>query len=96
MGPSDSAEDYGIYLACIDLSAFVVSDSADTDGDEKDKEFEASNTWQAMEWWLASIAVHAPNSPVAIVGTHNDCTLPIHFQLTFVTVRTRERLSCYQ
>ena len=39
----------------------------------KEKESEASNTWQAMEWWLASIAVHAPNSPVAIVGTHNDC-----------------------
>ncbi|CAE7659045.1 pats1 [Symbiodinium pilosum] len=66
--------DYGIYLACIDLSAFNLADDSANEGDGmKEKESEASNTWQAMEWWLASIAVHAPNSPVAIVGTHNDC-----------------------
>eukprot|EP00913_Durusdinium_trenchii_P023729 g22287.t1 len=33
----------------------------------------STQTWDALEWWLASIAVHAPNSPVAIVGTHDDC-----------------------
>ena len=67
-------KDYGIYLACIDLAAFNRADDSANEGDGmKEKESEASNTWQAMEWWLASIAVHAPNSPVAIVGTHNDC-----------------------
>ena len=45
-------------------------------GVEEAKESEASDTWQALEWWLASIAVHAPNSPVAIVGTHDDCAGP--------------------
>jgi hypothetical protein len=36
----------------------------------------STQTWDALEWWLASIVVHAPNSPVAIVGTHEDCAEP--------------------
>ena len=43
-------------------------------GDDLEKDMEKSTqTWDALEWWLASIVVHAPNSPVAIVGTHDDC-----------------------
>lgn len=69
--------DYGIYLACIDLSSLSApesSDSLSSDLEKDEKETERSTqTWDALEWWLASIAVHAPNSPVAIVGTHDDC-----------------------
>lgn len=79
--------DYGIYLACIDLSAFNAV------GIEEMKESEASNTWQALEWWLASIAVHAPNSPVAIVGTHDDCLSQDSRRTVYAEVN--ERISAF-
>lgn len=66
--------DYGIYLACLDLSAVSMipvmsDDSVLVEGDTQG----AAQAWDALDWWLASLAVHAPNSPVAIVGTHDDC-----------------------
>ena len=64
-------EDYGIYLACIDLSTLSPGESSQS-APEEDSE-KSTQTWDALEWWLASIVVHAPNSPVAIVGTHDDC-----------------------
>ncbi|CAE7760870.1 Pip5kl1 [Symbiodinium necroappetens] len=79
--------DYGIYLACIDLSAFNAM------GVEEAKESEASDTWQALEWWLASIAVHAPNSPVAIVGTHDDCLSQDSRRTVYAEVN--ERISAF-
>lgn len=71
--------DYGIYLACIDLSSLRLPTEETGPGppgagDDLEKDMEKSTqTWDALEWWLASIVVHAPNSPVAIVGTHDDC-----------------------
>lgn len=74
-----SSQDYGIYLACIDLSSLRLPTEETGPGppgagDDLEKDMEKSTqTWDALEWWLASIVVHAPNSPVAIVGTHDDC-----------------------
>ena len=73
---SADAEDYGIYLACVDLSALRLSMEAEwteSSNDELEEGDKSTQTWDALEWWLASIVVHAPNSPVAIVGTHDDC-----------------------
>ncbi|CAJ1367254.1 unnamed protein product [Effrenium voratum] len=71
--------DYGIYLACVDLSALRLSMEAEwteSSNDELEEGDKSTQTWDALEWWLASIVVHAPNSPVAIVGTHDDCLAP--------------------
>eukprot|EP00929_Paragymnodinium_shiwhaense_P004551 TRINITY_DN10558_c0_g1_i2.p1 TRINITY_DN10558_c0_g1~~TRINITY_DN10558_c0_g1_i2.p1 ORF type:complete len:1416 (+),score=296.73 TRINITY_DN10558_c0_g1_i2:126-4373(+) len=69
--------DYGLYLVCLDLSLVQaevetggLSRQGDLVGHEMEKE---QQSWEALEWWLASIAINAPNSSVAIVGTHDDC-----------------------
>jgi len=60
--------DYGLYLACIDLT------TVDQNGKDEASGTEASLcSMDALEWWLASIVINAPSSPVAIVGTHDDC-----------------------
>eukprot|EP00931_Biecheleriopsis_adriatica_P048667 TRINITY_DN28132_c0_g1_i1.p1 TRINITY_DN28132_c0_g1~~TRINITY_DN28132_c0_g1_i1.p1 ORF type:complete len:1666 (-),score=253.03 TRINITY_DN28132_c0_g1_i1:85-5082(-) len=74
--------DFGIYLACLDLTSVGTTTADIADGDLQGSDQLASDagfstqTWEALEWWLASIAVHAPHSPVAIVGTHDDCLEP--------------------
>eukprot|EP00930_Biecheleria_cincta_P015437 TRINITY_DN12887_c0_g1_i1.p1 TRINITY_DN12887_c0_g1~~TRINITY_DN12887_c0_g1_i1.p1 ORF type:complete len:1648 (+),score=279.34 TRINITY_DN12887_c0_g1_i1:69-5012(+) len=66
--------DYGIYLACLDLSAVSANLVASNASILVEGETQGSaQAWDALEWWLASLAVHAPNSPIAIVGTHDDC-----------------------
>lgn len=72
--------DCGVYLACIDLSRHqsVPVETVHHGGDLVDDAnfpLEAQG-WEALEWWLASVAINAPNSPVAIVGTHDDCLDP--------------------
>eukprot|EP00403_Amphidinium_massartii_P038519 CAMPEP_0178441888 /NCGR_PEP_ID=MMETSP0689_2-20121128/37794_1 /TAXON_ID=160604 /ORGANISM="Amphidinium massartii, Strain CS-259" /LENGTH=1658 /DNA_ID=CAMNT_0020065243 /DNA_START=11 /DNA_END=4987 /DNA_ORIENTATION=+ len=76
--------DFGLYLACIDLSTIQSTASSGAppsgdgglreDGGWQDAEKVTScSSFEALEWWLASIVINAPSSPVAIVGTHDDC-----------------------
>ncbi|CAE8652987.1 unnamed protein product, partial [Polarella glacialis] len=91
--------DYGMYLACLDLSkAAAFSDvEPTTGGDSLAGECAmAAETWEALEWWLASLAVHAPNSPVAIVGTHDDCLTASQRPLVYRRVHERIAAFCSQ
>lgn len=70
--------DCGLYLACIDLSTIQASAAFVASAHEQDvladeNSAASAQTWDALEWWLASISINAPTSPVAIVGTHDDC-----------------------